>query len=89
MTVPEPTPDQPRPGRTTLLRRVSFATAAVALTATFGLTLSGIASTQATIEPDGPAATVAAARDAASSTVSDRHECRRGGQRARGESGRV
>ncbi|MEA2324744.1 MAG: hypothetical protein QOD81_4594 [Solirubrobacteraceae bacterium] len=71
------------------LRRVSFAATALALVIAFGLTLSGIASTEGTLRPDGQAATLAAkARDTA--TISARHrECRRHRDAARGESGRV
>jgi hypothetical protein len=56
--VPEPTPD--RPGRARLLRRIGFAGAAAALSAAFGLSLSGIATTQGTVRPDGQAAALAA-----------------------------
>ena len=86
MTVLEPTPDHPR-ARPSLLRRLSFAGAALAATATFAFTLSGIASTQGTIRPGGQAATIAAQGDD-SQTVADRHECRRG-HRSRSASGRV
>jgi hypothetical protein len=84
MTVPEPTPE-PRRARLSLLRRLTFATAAVALTATFGLALSGIASTQGTLRPDGQAAALAA-RDANRSDAASRHrgrDCPREGRRTR------
>jgi hypothetical protein len=92
MTVPEPTPE-PRRGRMSVLRRLSFAIAAVALTATFGVALSGIASTQGTLRPDGQAATLAA-RDAPRSAgdAASRHrdrDCPREGRRSRGASRRV
>jgi hypothetical protein len=58
VTVLEPTPD--RPGRAPLLRRIGFVGAAAALSATFAVSLSGIATTQGTIRPDGQAAALAA-----------------------------
>jgi hypothetical protein len=86
MTVLEPTPDSPR-ARTTLLRRLSFITAALALTVTFALTLSGIASTQGTLRPDGQAATIAS--HDRSDTAVQHHDCPRGAQRSRGAARRV
>ncbi|MEA2229923.1 MAG: hypothetical protein QOF04_3553 [Solirubrobacteraceae bacterium] len=87
MTVLEPMPERGR--RMAALRRVSFAATALALVIAFGLTLSGIASTEGTVRPGGQAATLAAkARD--TSTASARHRAcphRRGA--ARGEPGRV
>jgi hypothetical protein len=87
MTVSEPTPDVPRAG-SSILRRVSFAFTAVALTATFALSLAGIASTQGSIEPSGPAATLAAQQNS-SDSVADRHDCPHGDRRSRSASGRV
>jgi hypothetical protein len=90
MTVLEPTPDPSR-ARSTLLRRATFAVTAVGLAATFALSLSGIASTQGTLEPDGQAAAaLAAPRHDRGAAVQPRHDCPRGGdRRARGASRRV
>jgi hypothetical protein len=88
MTVLEPTPD--RAARAPLLRRASFVSAAVALTATFGVALSGIASTRGSLDPDGQAAAVAAARQQRGIDAGDtgpRHHCRRAASRRSG--GRV
>ncbi len=87
MTVSEPTPEVPR-ARASMLRRLSFAATAVALTATFALSLAGIASTQGTIKPAGQAATLAAQGDD-SEAVADRHECHRGSRGSRSASGDV
>ncbi|MEY2536221.1 MAG: hypothetical protein QOF29_4131 [bacterium] len=88
MTVPEPTPE-PRIARS-VLRRVSFAATALALVIAFGLTLSGIASTEGTLRPDGHAATLAA-KERSTTTSTRQRECRRHRDRdaARGETGRV
>jgi hypothetical protein len=63
---------------------------AVALAATFALTLSGIASTQGTLDPGGrAAAALAAPRHARGDAAQRRHDCPRGEQRARSASRRV
>jgi hypothetical protein len=61
MTVLEPMPDR-RSGRSraSLLRRTAFLATAVSLVIAFGATLSGIATTQGTVRPDGEAAAIAA-----------------------------
>jgi hypothetical protein len=77
VTVLEPTPDHAPRG--SLLRRVCFAVTALALTAAFALTLSGIATTRGAIRPDGPAAAIAAQQRSVSGDGSiGRHHCRRG-----------
>jgi hypothetical protein len=77
VTVLEPTPD--RAPRGSLLRRVCFAATALALTAAFALTLSGIATTRGAIRPDGRAAAIAAQqRSVSSDGVTGRHHCHRG-----------
>jgi hypothetical protein len=91
MTVLEPTPERARL-RALFLRRLCFASATLALSAAFGVTLSGIASTRGSLDPDGQAAALAAAQqqrgsDAAGRTP--RHHCRRGDRRGRFGSGRV
>ena len=73
MTVLAPTPDS----RGRWLRRVGFGATALALTAAFGVTLSGIASTRGTVRPDGQAAAIAAQQRTAGAARS-RHHCRRG-----------
>ena len=84
MTVLEPTPDHAPRG--SLLRRVCFAVTALALTAAFALTLSGIATTRGAIRPDGQAAAIAAQQRSASGDGSiARHHCHRG-DRNRGPS---
>jgi hypothetical protein len=90
MTVLEPTPDHAPRG--SLLRRVCFVATALALTAAFAFTLSGIATTRGAVRPDGQAAAIAAQQQRiAGDGVAARHHCRRG-DRARGgasPSGRV
>lgn len=81
MPVLEHTPDLP-PARSGLLRRLSFTVAAVALTATFAFTLSGIASTEGTLEPDGQAASLAGQDERRSDPVQHR-DCHRDGRRSR------
>ncbi len=79
MTVLEPTPDHASRG--SLLRRVCFAATALALTAAFALTLSGIATTRGAVRPDGQAPAIAAQQRGASgdrSGVTGRHHCHRG-----------
>ena len=88
MTVLEPTPDQSR-ARSRLLRRVAFAVTAVALSVTFALTLSGIAATQGTLEPDGQAAALAAPRQDRGDAAQRHHDCPRGDRRTRSASRRV
>ena len=90
MTVPEPTPE--RALRAPFLRRVCFASATLALTAAFGVTLSGIASTRGSLDPDGQAAALAAAQHHRATDAADgivRHHCRRGSDGRRAGSGRV
>jgi hypothetical protein len=88
MTVLEPTPEPSR--RASLLRRAGFATTAVALTGTFALALSGIATTRGAVRPDGQAAAIAARQQTA---FTARHHCRHGarnrGGAPQGTSGRV
>jgi hypothetical protein len=80
MTVLEPTPERALRGR--LLRRFCFVAALAALSAAFAIALSGIASTQGHVRPNGQAAALLAAAqrrstaDAAERT--GRHHCRRG-----------
>ena len=81
MTVLAPTPDGPSRG--VFLRRACFLAVALALTVAFGLSLSGIASTQGTLRPDGRAAAIAAQRQRTTEAGAGRHHCRRG-DRARG-----
>jgi hypothetical protein len=77
VTVPEPTPDHAPRG--SLLRRVCFAVTALALTAAFALTLSGIATTRGAVRPDGQAAAIAAQqRNVSGDGFTGRHHCRRG-----------
>jgi hypothetical protein len=83
MTVLEPTPD--RAPRGALLRRVCFVATALALTAAFALTLSGIATTRGAVRPDGQAAAIAAQqRSISTDGFTGRHHCHRG---TRGRSG--
>jgi hypothetical protein len=91
MTVLEPTSERAPHG--SLLRRVCFAATALALTAAFAFTLSGIATTRGAVRPDGQAAAIAARQQQriAGDGVSGRHHCHRG-DRNRGTtspSGRV
>jgi hypothetical protein len=82
MTVPEPTPDHEPRG--SLLRRMGFAASALALTAAFALTLSGIATTRGAVRPDGQAAAIAAQQQRiANDGFTGRHHCHRG-DRSRG-----
>jgi hypothetical protein len=80
MTVLEPTPDHAPRGA--LLRRVCFVATALALTAAFAFTLSGIARTRGVVRPGGEAATIAAQQRIASDSTGDgataRHHCHRG-----------
>lgn len=71
MTVLERTPDHVR--RPVPVRRAAFLATAFALLAAFGVTLSGIASTQGTLRPDGQAAAVAARQIRSSAAPS--HDC--------------
>jgi hypothetical protein len=93
MTVLEPTPD--RAPRGPLLRRVCFAVSALALTAAFALSLSGIATTRGAVRPNGQAAAIAAQQRIASAADGDgvtvRHHCRHGdrGRSGTGAPGRV
>ena len=66
------------------LRRVAFVLSALALTFAFFVSLSGIASTQGTIRPDGQAAAIAARQAAQGDDAADRHDCpHRGGRASR------
>jgi hypothetical protein len=94
MTVPEPTPD--RAPRGPLLRRACFVVSALALTAAFALSLSGIATTRGAVRPNGQAAAIAAQQRSISSEsgadgFSGRHHCRHGDRSRDGSSpsGRV
>jgi hypothetical protein len=91
MTVLEPTPE-PAP-RGSLLRRVGFVATALALTATFALALSGIATTRGAVRPDGQAAAIAARHQQriAGDGFTGRHHCHRGDRNRDGSSpsGRV
>jgi hypothetical protein len=91
MTVLEPTPeDAPR---ASLLRRVGFAATALALTAAFALSLTGIATTRGAVRPDGQAAAIAAQQQQriAGDGSTGRHHCHRGDRNrdGSGPSGRV
>jgi len=90
VTVLEPTPDHAPRG--SLLRRVCFVVTALALTAAFALTLSGIATTRGAVRPDGQAAAIAAQQQRiASDGFAGRHHCHRGDRSRSGTSpsGRV
>jgi len=90
MTVLEPTPDHAPRG--SLLRRVCFVVTALALTAAFALTLSGIATTRGAVRPDGQAAAIAAQQQRiAADGTTGRHHCHRGDRSRSGASpsGRV
>jgi hypothetical protein len=85
MTVLEPTPDPGSRGR--LLRRVSFAATAVALSGAFAFTLSGIATTRGAVRPDGQAAAIAAAHQQRSTdAATGRHHCHHGDRNRGGTS---
>jgi hypothetical protein len=88
MTVLEPTPD--RPSRAPLLRRAGFLAAALGLMIAFGTTLSGIATTQGTVQPQGEAAALAA-KQVRSTATHSRGDCprQRERERQRSASGRV
>jgi hypothetical protein len=75
MTVLEPMPE--RTGRGAWLRRGAYAASASALTFAFAFSLSGIASTQGTVRPDGHAAALVA-KQARSGSVSTHRSCHRG-----------
>jgi hypothetical protein len=91
MTVPEPTPDHGSRGP--LLRRVTFAVSAIALTGAFAVALSGIATTRGAVRPGGQAAAIAAAqqRSAGDGASFRRGHCHHGDRRRSGstQSGRV
>jgi hypothetical protein len=91
MTLPEPTPDHG--SRAPLLRRATFAVSAIALTGTFAVALSGIATTRGAVRPDGQAAAIAAAqqRSAGDGASFRRGHCHHGDRRRGGstQSGRV
>ena len=87
MTVLEPMPEGT--SRRGWLGRAAFGASALGLTCAFVLSLSGIASTQGRLKPDGQAATAIQARQAARSIDAARHRgCHREG-RTRAASGRV
>jgi hypothetical protein len=88
MTVLEPTPD--RPSRVALARRAGFLAGALGLVIAFGTSLSGIATTQGTVQPGGEAAALAA-KQLRTTSAHRRADCPRQRQRARerGDSGRV
>jgi hypothetical protein len=85
MTVLEPMPE--RTDRRGWLRRAAFITSALALTFAFAVSLSGIASTQGTVQPDGQAAAIAAQQTARTDAADDHRDCHR--WRGRGASRRV
>jgi hypothetical protein len=76
MTVLEPLPE--RAGERGWLRRVAFVASALALSCAFALSLSAIASTQGTIEPDGQAAALAAKQATRGDDTADHRDCHRG-----------
>jgi hypothetical protein len=87
MTVLEPMPE--RTDRRGWLRRAAFVTSALALTFAFAFSLSGIASTQGRVQPNGQAAALAAAQQSArGDDAADHRDCHRDG-RSRSASGRV
>jgi hypothetical protein len=86
MTVLEPLPE--RTGERGWLRRVAFVASALALSFAFAVSLSAIASTQGTIEPDGQAAAIAAQQAAREDDAADHRDCHRGGH-LRGAARRV
>jgi len=90
MTVLEPMPDRrSRRSRASLLRRSGFLAVTVGLLIAFGATLSGIATTQGTVRPDGEAAEIAA-RQARSTSPHRGVDCpRHHRQTQRSDSGRV
>ena len=76
MTVLEPMPERThRPG---WLRRATFVASAAALMLVFALSLTGIASTQGTVRPDGQAAAIAAKQATQGDDAADRRDCPRG-----------
>jgi len=81
MTVLEPMPEQT--GRRGWLRRVAYVASGLALTLAFALSLSAIASTQGTIEPDGHAAAIAAKQATRGDDAADHRDCPHRGGRAR------
>jgi hypothetical protein len=85
MTVLEPTPE--RTSRGQWLRRATFTASSLALTSAFAFSLSGIASTQGSVKPGGPAAALAA-KQATRSDAAGHRDCHRGG-RGRGAAPRV
>jgi hypothetical protein len=78
MTVLEPMPEGS--GRPGWLRRSMFAATAFALTSAFVFSLSGIASTQGRVKPDGQAAALAAKQAARSTDAADHRDCHRAGR---------
>jgi hypothetical protein len=75
-----------RTDRRPWLRRLAYVTSALALTFAFAFSLSGIASTQGHVQPNGQAAALAAAQQA--HDAADHRDCHRGAGR-RGVSRRV
>ena len=85
MTVLEPTPENRSRG--SLLRRVSFAATAVALSGAFAFALSGIATTRGAVRPGGQAAALAAAQSQRNiAAATGRHHCRHGDRNRGGTS---
>jgi hypothetical protein len=84
MTVLEPTPE--RPARWGWLRRAAFVGSALALTFAFAVSLSGIATTEGQVRPDGQAAAIAAQHTSRGSDTTEHRDCHR---RGRGASRRV
>jgi hypothetical protein len=79
VTVLEPMPDGP--ARRGLLRRAAFGASALGLTCAFVLSLSGIASTQGRLKPNGQAAAAIQARQAARTGDAAAHRgCHREGR---------
>jgi hypothetical protein len=86
MTVLEPTPENRSRGP--LIRRLSFAATAVALSGAFALTLSGIATTRGAVRPNGQAAAIAAAQQQRNiDAATGRHHCHRGDRNRGGDGG--
>ena len=77
MSVLEPTPEQT--DRRPWLRRLAFGTSALALTSAFAFSLSGIATTQGRVQPNGHAAALAAAQQSGGGDAADHRGCHRGG----------
>jgi hypothetical protein len=70
------------------MRRAAFVTSALALTFAFAFSLSGIASTQGRVQPNGQAAALAAAQQTRGDDTADHRDCHRNSH-TRGVSRRV